>query len=158
MLPGPMRDGVQFMTRWMRADNNLSVLTILFCFVLFQEVDQWSFDVFAFHKATGDHALKFLVYDLLTRYDLINRFRVHTDFLSLQQSLKSRIRLRGAFTPALISTVQLKEVVFGFFGQLSSTDVTPIGTNHSKPLTSLITCMGKANKSFVFSDRAIFMY
>ncbi|KAM7406754.1 hypothetical protein PAMA_002797 [Pampus argenteus] len=27
-------------------------------------------------KATGDHALKFLVYDLLTRYDLINRFRI----------------------------------------------------------------------------------
>uniref|UniRef100_A0A1A8BMS8 Phosphodiesterase 1A, calmodulin-dependent n=1 Tax=Nothobranchius kadleci TaxID=1051664 RepID=A0A1A8BMS8_NOTKA len=43
-----------------------------------KEVDQWSFDVFAFHEATGEHALKFLVYDLLTRYDLINRFRVHT--------------------------------------------------------------------------------
>lgn len=45
---------------------------------VFQEVDQWSFDVFSFHDATGDHALKFLVYDLLTRYDLINRFRVNT--------------------------------------------------------------------------------
>uniref|UniRef100_A0A8P4K4H0 Phosphodiesterase n=1 Tax=Dicentrarchus labrax TaxID=13489 RepID=A0A8P4K4H0_DICLA len=44
--------------------------------VVFQEVDQWSFDVFSFHEATGDHALKFLVYDLLTRYDLINRFRI----------------------------------------------------------------------------------
>lgn len=62
--------------RWTR----LGVPTILFFSVLFQEVDQWSFDVFAFHKATGDHALKFLVYDLLTRYDLINRFRVHTAF------------------------------------------------------------------------------
>uniref|UniRef100_A0A087XZ25 Phosphodiesterase n=1 Tax=Poecilia formosa TaxID=48698 RepID=A0A087XZ25_POEFO len=41
-----------------------------------KEVDQWSFDVFAFHEATGEHALKFLVYDLLTRYDLINRFRI----------------------------------------------------------------------------------
>ncbi|XP_068185161.1 dual specificity calcium/calmodulin-dependent 3',5'-cyclic nucleotide phosphodiesterase 1A [Antennarius striatus] len=41
-----------------------------------KEVDQWSFDVFSFHEATGDHALKFLVYDLLTRYDLINRFRI----------------------------------------------------------------------------------
>lgn len=46
--------------------------------VFLQEVDQWSFDVFSFHEGTGDHALKFLVYDLLTRYDLINRFRVHT--------------------------------------------------------------------------------
>ncbi|XP_068602823.1 dual specificity calcium/calmodulin-dependent 3',5'-cyclic nucleotide phosphodiesterase 1A [Brachionichthys hirsutus] len=41
-----------------------------------KEVDQWTFDVFSFHEATGDHALKFLVYDLLTRYDLINRFRI----------------------------------------------------------------------------------
>uniref|UniRef100_A0A672YX57 Phosphodiesterase n=1 Tax=Sphaeramia orbicularis TaxID=375764 RepID=A0A672YX57_9TELE len=31
---------------------------------------------FSFHTATGDHALKFLVYDLLTRYDLIARFRI----------------------------------------------------------------------------------
>ncbi|PWA13785.1 hypothetical protein CCH79_00017147, partial [Gambusia affinis] len=43
--------------------------------IVHAEVDQWSFDVFAFHEATGEHALKFLVYDLLTRYDLINRFR-----------------------------------------------------------------------------------
>uniref|UniRef100_A0A8C6SKT7 Phosphodiesterase n=1 Tax=Neogobius melanostomus TaxID=47308 RepID=A0A8C6SKT7_9GOBI len=40
------------------------------------EVDQWTFDVFSFQTATGDHALKFLVYDLLTRYDLINRYRI----------------------------------------------------------------------------------
>lgn len=60
--------------------NRLGDPSILFCSVPFQEVDQWSFDVFAFHKATGDHALKFLVYDLLTRYDLINRFRVHAAF------------------------------------------------------------------------------
>lgn len=111
MLPAPMRDGVRFTTRWMRADNNLGASTVLFCFVLFQEVDQWSFDVFAFHKATGDHALKFLVYDLLTRYDLINRFRVHTALLSSQRSLKSWIRLRSGFTPALCSPLQLKEVV-----------------------------------------------
>ncbi|KAJ4919200.1 hypothetical protein JOQ06_004054 [Pogonophryne albipinna] len=41
-----------------------------------KEVDHWSFDVFSFHEATGDHALKFLVYDLMNRYDLINRFRI----------------------------------------------------------------------------------
>uniref|UniRef100_A0A3P8UDC8 Phosphodiesterase n=1 Tax=Cynoglossus semilaevis TaxID=244447 RepID=A0A3P8UDC8_CYNSE len=39
-------------------------------------LDQWSFDVFCFHEASGEHALKFLVYDLLTRYDLVNRFRI----------------------------------------------------------------------------------
>ncbi|XP_074478064.1 dual specificity calcium/calmodulin-dependent 3',5'-cyclic nucleotide phosphodiesterase 1A isoform X1 [Sebastes fasciatus] len=39
-------------------------------------VDTWSFDVFALNDASGDHALKFVFYDLLTRYDLINRFKV----------------------------------------------------------------------------------
>ena len=44
----------------------------------FQEIDKWSFDVFVFQEATGEHALKFLTYDLLTRYDLINRYRVNS--------------------------------------------------------------------------------
>lgn len=46
------------------------------CIYLFQLVDTWSFDVFALNDASGDHALKFVFYDLLTRYDLINRFKV----------------------------------------------------------------------------------
>lgn len=43
---------------------------------LFQDVDKWSFDVFTLQEASSEHALKFLVYELLTRYDLISRFRV----------------------------------------------------------------------------------
>lgn len=43
-----------------------------------QNVDMWSFDVFALNEASGEHALKFIFYELLTRYDLINRFKVHT--------------------------------------------------------------------------------
>lgn len=41
-----------------------------------QNVDKWSFDVFALNEASGDHALKFIFYELLTRYDLISRFKV----------------------------------------------------------------------------------
>lgn len=41
-----------------------------------QNVDKWSFDVFALNDASGDHALKFIFYELLTRYDLISRFKV----------------------------------------------------------------------------------
>uniref|UniRef100_A0A8C7F3T9 Phosphodiesterase n=1 Tax=Oncorhynchus kisutch TaxID=8019 RepID=A0A8C7F3T9_ONCKI len=41
-----------------------------------QSRDNWSFDVFVLHEASSEHALKFLVYELLTRYDLINRFRI----------------------------------------------------------------------------------
>uniref|UniRef100_A0A3Q1IUN7 Phosphodiesterase n=1 Tax=Anabas testudineus TaxID=64144 RepID=A0A3Q1IUN7_ANATE len=39
-------------------------------------VDKWSFDVFALNEASGDHALKFIFYELLTRYDLISRFKI----------------------------------------------------------------------------------
>lgn len=42
-----------------------------------QHVDKWSFDVFALNEASGDHALKFIFYELLTRYDLISRFKVN---------------------------------------------------------------------------------
>lgn len=43
---------------------------------LFQHLDTWSFNVFALNDASGDHALKFVFYELLTRYDLIQRFKV----------------------------------------------------------------------------------
>ncbi|XP_078544381.1 dual specificity calcium/calmodulin-dependent 3',5'-cyclic nucleotide phosphodiesterase 1C isoform X3 [Lissotriton helveticus] len=41
-----------------------------------KNVDKWSFDVFALNDASGEHALKFIFYELLTRYDLINRFKI----------------------------------------------------------------------------------
>ncbi|XP_030060209.1 LOW QUALITY PROTEIN: dual specificity calcium/calmodulin-dependent 3',5'-cyclic nucleotide phosphodiesterase 1C [Microcaecilia unicolor] len=41
-----------------------------------KNVDKWSFDVFALNEASGDHSLKFIFYEMLTRYDLINRFKV----------------------------------------------------------------------------------
>ncbi|MGH0121542.1 UNVERIFIED_CONTAM: hypothetical protein FKN15_073156 [Acipenser sinensis] len=44
--------------------------------VCFKDVDKWSFNVFALNEAGGEHALRFLVYELFTRYDLISRFRV----------------------------------------------------------------------------------
>ncbi|NWI58660.1 PDE1C phosphodiesterase, partial [Calyptomena viridis] len=41
-----------------------------------KDVDKWSFDVFALNDASGDHSLKFIFYELLTRCDLINRFKI----------------------------------------------------------------------------------
>ncbi|XP_056869174.1 dual specificity calcium/calmodulin-dependent 3',5'-cyclic nucleotide phosphodiesterase 1A isoform X1 [Takifugu flavidus] len=41
-----------------------------------KHVDKWSFDVFALNDASGDHSLKFVLYELLTRYDLISRFKI----------------------------------------------------------------------------------
>ncbi|KAK5860595.1 hypothetical protein PBY51_022059 [Eleginops maclovinus] len=66
-----------FVERMYRRTSNMAGLTYPpTALRALKEVDHWSFDVFSFHEATGDHALKFLVYDLLTRYDLINRFRI----------------------------------------------------------------------------------
>ncbi|XP_029968009.1 calcium/calmodulin-dependent 3',5'-cyclic nucleotide phosphodiesterase 1A [Salarias fasciatus] len=66
-----------FVERMYRRTSNMAGLTYPpTALAALKEVDQWSFDVFSFHEATLDHALKFLVYDLLTRYDLINRFRI----------------------------------------------------------------------------------
>ncbi|XP_052320239.1 dual specificity calcium/calmodulin-dependent 3',5'-cyclic nucleotide phosphodiesterase 1C-like [Oncorhynchus keta] len=45
-----------------------------------KHVDKWSFDVFALNEASGDHALKFIFFELLTRYDLISRFKVKCEF------------------------------------------------------------------------------
>ncbi|XP_035283869.1 calcium/calmodulin-dependent 3',5'-cyclic nucleotide phosphodiesterase 1A isoform X2 [Anguilla anguilla] len=41
-----------------------------------KHVDTWSFDVFALNESSGEHALKFIFYELLTRYDLISRFKI----------------------------------------------------------------------------------
>ncbi|KAM3835923.1 dual specificity calcium/calmodulin-dependent 3',5'-cyclic nucleotide phosphodiesterase 1A-like [Diretmus argenteus] len=66
-----------FVERMYRRTSNMAGLAYpTAALAALKDADQWSFDVFSFHEATGDHALKFLVYDLLTRYDLINRFRV----------------------------------------------------------------------------------
>ncbi|XP_061735364.1 dual specificity calcium/calmodulin-dependent 3',5'-cyclic nucleotide phosphodiesterase 1C [Nerophis ophidion] len=66
-----------FVERMYRRTSNMAGLSYPpTALTALKEVDQWSFDVFLLHEATGDHALKFLVYELLTRYDLINRFRI----------------------------------------------------------------------------------
>ncbi|XP_016398774.1 calcium/calmodulin-dependent 3',5'-cyclic nucleotide phosphodiesterase 1C-like [Sinocyclocheilus rhinocerous] len=64
-------------TRMYRRTSNMvglsyppSVITAL------KHVDTWSFDVFTLNDASGDHALKFIFYELLTRYDIINRFKI----------------------------------------------------------------------------------
>ncbi|XP_051785326.1 dual specificity calcium/calmodulin-dependent 3',5'-cyclic nucleotide phosphodiesterase 1C-like isoform X3 [Erpetoichthys calabaricus] len=66
-----------FVERMYRRTSNMvglsyppSVIAVL------KHVDKWSFDVFALNDASGDHALKFIFYELLTRYDLINRFKI----------------------------------------------------------------------------------
>ncbi|NXD83250.1 PDE1A phosphodiesterase, partial [Halcyon senegalensis] len=42
----------------------------------FKDVDKWSFDVFSLNEASGEHSLKFMMYELFTRYDLMSRFKI----------------------------------------------------------------------------------
>ncbi|XP_048451579.1 dual specificity Calcium/calmodulin-dependent 3',5'-cyclic nucleotide phosphodiesterase 1C-like [Rhincodon typus] len=65
-----------FVERMYRRTSNMvglsyppSVIDVL------KNVDKWTFNVFALNQASGEHALKFIVYDLFTRYDLISRFK-----------------------------------------------------------------------------------
>uniref|UniRef100_A0A672JJN6 Phosphodiesterase n=1 Tax=Salarias fasciatus TaxID=181472 RepID=A0A672JJN6_SALFA len=54
-----------------------------------KHADTWCFDVFALNDASGDHALKFVFYELLTRYDVINHFKVPVSaLLSFVDSLE----------------------------------------------------------------------
>ncbi|MCJ8745217.1 hypothetical protein PDJAM_G00127710 [Pangasius djambal] len=66
-----------FVERMYRRTSNMvglsypaSVITVL------KHIDKWTFDVFALDESSGDHALKFIFYELLTRYDLISRFKI----------------------------------------------------------------------------------
>ena len=41
-----------------------------------QNLDEWSFDIFALNEESDGHALKCTAYELFTRYDLIAKFKV----------------------------------------------------------------------------------
>ncbi|XP_059503170.1 dual specificity calcium/calmodulin-dependent 3',5'-cyclic nucleotide phosphodiesterase 1A isoform X1 [Stegostoma tigrinum] len=66
-----------FVERMYRRTSNMTGLTYPAAVIsALKNVDKWSFNVFALNEASGDHALKFMVHELFTRYDLINRFRI----------------------------------------------------------------------------------
>ncbi|KAM4626833.1 dual specificity calcium/calmodulin-dependent 3',5'-cyclic nucleotide phosphodiesterase 1A-like isoform 2-T2 [Discoglossus pictus] len=66
-----------FVERMYRRSSTIAGLTYPSAVIAaLKDIDQWFFDVFALSEASGEHALKFMVYELLTRYDLINRFKI----------------------------------------------------------------------------------
>uniref|UniRef100_A0A9J7YLJ3 Phosphodiesterase n=1 Tax=Cyprinus carpio carpio TaxID=630221 RepID=A0A9J7YLJ3_CYPCA len=73
-----------FVERMYRRTSNMAGLTYPPSVITaLKDVDKWSFDVFTLQEASSEHALKFLVYELLTRYDLISRFRIPVSSLVL---------------------------------------------------------------------------
>lgn len=48
---------------------------------LLKNIEDWSFDVFALNEAADGHALKYVGYELLQRYDLINKFKINIHVL-----------------------------------------------------------------------------
>ncbi|XP_038645164.1 calcium/calmodulin-dependent 3',5'-cyclic nucleotide phosphodiesterase 1A isoform X2 [Scyliorhinus canicula] len=66
-----------FVERMYRRTSNMIGLTYPSAVIsALKDVDKWSFNVFALNDASGEHALKFMVHELFTRYDLISRFRI----------------------------------------------------------------------------------
>ncbi|XP_053126033.1 dual specificity calcium/calmodulin-dependent 3',5'-cyclic nucleotide phosphodiesterase 1A isoform X2 [Hemicordylus capensis] len=56
----------------------------------FKDVDKWSFDVFSLNEASGGHSLKFMIYELFTRYDLLSRFKIPVpSLLSFGEALET---------------------------------------------------------------------
>ncbi len=43
---------------------------------LAQNLDDWGFDVFTVNEVGDGHSLKYVAYELLQKYDLINKFKV----------------------------------------------------------------------------------
>ncbi|XP_077010486.1 dual specificity calcium/calmodulin-dependent 3',5'-cyclic nucleotide phosphodiesterase 1A isoform X3 [Tamandua tetradactyla] len=66
-----------FVERMYRRTSNMVGLSYpAAVIVTLKDVDKWSFDVFALNDASGEHSLKFMMYELFTRYDLVNRFKI----------------------------------------------------------------------------------
>lgn len=93
-----------------------------------QNVDKWSFDVFALNEASGDHALKFIFYELLTRYDLISRFKVSNN--AGYAGLRSLFSV--SFWQTLPNLITLKSLQRGWF---DASDC------HSPPATLVQDCV-----------------
>jgi hypothetical protein len=49
----------------------------------FQNLDDWSFDVFAVNEAADNHSLKFVGYELLQKYDLIAKYKISSNVLDV---------------------------------------------------------------------------
>ncbi|XP_013397704.1 calcium/calmodulin-dependent 3',5'-cyclic nucleotide phosphodiesterase 1A isoform X3 [Lingula anatina] len=48
---------------------------------MLKNINEWSFDVFAVNDISEGHALKYVAYDLLQRYDLIAKFKINITYL-----------------------------------------------------------------------------
>ncbi|CAI5674050.1 unnamed protein product [Oreochromis niloticus] len=72
-----------FVERMFRRTSNMTGLSYsLNVITMLKHVDMWSFDVFALNDASGNHALKIVFFELLNRYNLINRFKIPTSALT----------------------------------------------------------------------------
>jgi calcium/calmodulin-dependent 3',5'-cyclic nucleotide phosphodiesterase len=48
---------------------------------MLQQLDDWSFNVFSVNSASDGHALKYVGYELLQKYDLITKFKINNSVL-----------------------------------------------------------------------------
>ena len=87
------------------------IISHLKCFFFFiQNLDEWEFDVFSVNEAGDGHALKYVGYELLQRYDLINKLKV-----------SEGSRARNHFMNMNITLNQIKDPVSFFLFDLTNT-------------------------------------
>ena len=63
-----------FKFAYLKSKRNLIKFSLLI--YIFQNIDDWSFDVFGVNDTGEGHALKYVGYELLQRYDVITKFKV----------------------------------------------------------------------------------
>jgi calcium/calmodulin-dependent 3',5'-cyclic nucleotide phosphodiesterase len=49
---------------------------------IIQSIDEWTFDVFALNEASNGQALRYVANEVLTRYDLLTKYKVVVSRLS----------------------------------------------------------------------------
>ena len=71
-----------------------------------ENVDDWSFDVFHVNEVGDGHALKYVGYELLQKYNLINKFKVCVQLSSTRSESDGLCGFRSTYsysTPGPVS-------------------------------------------------------
>lgn len=76
-----IRAGILVDRMYRRQASTVGMQLQLKSIVQMKNLDKWSFDVFSVNDASDGHALKYIGYELLQRYDLINKFKINVQTL-----------------------------------------------------------------------------
>ncbi|XP_050419545.1 dual specificity calcium/calmodulin-dependent 3',5'-cyclic nucleotide phosphodiesterase 1A isoform X3 [Patella vulgata] len=76
-----IRAGIMVDRIYRRMSSSLGMHVPPHILILLKSLDDWSFNVFTVNDASDGHALKFVGYELLQKYDLITKFKISSTVL-----------------------------------------------------------------------------